>query len=118
MEKSKFIKGAEFDGEGLRLEVVKMEKFTPADSQYGVKNQYGAGGVIAKKNYFVDKGILNEGESFRYSFKEEDKDREFENNSVRFYFAYENAKLVAGDRVHIKRNKISNTDVQWTIKKL
>lgn len=117
MEKSKFIKGAEFDGEGLQLEFLKMEKFTPADAQYGVKNQYGAGGVITKPNYFVSKGLLNEGESFRYYFKEGEKEREFENNSVRFYFAYEKAKLVAGENVAIKRNKISNTDVVWSITK-
>lgn len=115
MEKSKFIKGVEFDGEGLRLEFVKMDKFTPRDAKYGVANQYGAGGVLVKENYFVKNGKLAEGESFKYSFKEGDKEREFDNNSVRLFFAYENAKLEPGTEVTIKRNKKSNTDVEWSI---
>ena len=116
MDKSKFIKGAEFD-EGLKLTFVKMEKFTPTDAQYGVKNTYGAGGKVEKENWFVKNGKLAEGESFKYFFKEGEKEREFDNNSVRFFFAYENAKLVEGDVVKIKRVKNSNTDIVWTIVK-
>lgn len=114
MEKSKFIKGNEFDGEGLKLTFIKMEKFTPPDSQYGVKNVYGAGGKVEKENFFVKKGLLAEGESWKYYFKDGEKEREFDNNSVRFYFAYENAKLVEGDVVTIKRNKKSNTEIDWS----
>ena len=117
MEKSKFIKGAEFDGEGLVLEFIKMDKFVPTDAQYGVQNQYGAGGVVTKENYFVKNGKLAEGESFKYYFKEGEKEREFDNNSVRFYFASEKAALKEGDKVTIKRNKKSNTDVEWNIAK-
>jgi len=117
MEKSKFIKGADFDGEGLNLEFVKMEVFTPTDAQYGVKNTYGMGGKLEKENYFVKNKKLEEGQSFKYYFKDGDQEREFDNNSVRFFFAYEKAKLQAGDKVTIKRNKKSNTDIEWTIAK-
>lgn len=117
MDKSKFIKGADFDGEGLTLEFVKMEKFTPNDPQYGVVHTRGAGGVITKENYFVKNGKLLEGESFKYFFKDGEQEREFDNNSVRFFFAYEKAGLTGGEKVTIKRNKISNTDVVWTITK-
>jgi len=115
MEKSKFIKGVDFDGDGLILEFIKMEVFRPTDPQYGVTNSYGAGGVVTKENYFVKNGKLTEGESFKYFFKDEEKEREFDNNSVRFFFAYEKTKLQPGDKVTIKRNKKSNTDVDWTI---
>lgn len=117
MEKNKFIKGVEFDGEGLVLEFVKMDKFTPIDAKYGVANQYGPGGVVTKENFFVKNKKLAEGESFKYSFKEGDKEREFDNNSVRFFFAYEKANLQPGEKVTIKRNKKSTTDVEWTITK-
>lgn len=116
MEKSKFIKGTEFD-EGLKLKFVKMEKFTPEDPQYGVKNVYGAGGVVEKENWFVKEKKLEEGESWKYYFIDGEKNREFDNNSVRFYFAVENAKLSEGDEVEIKRVKNSNTDIVWTITK-
>ncbi len=118
MEKSKFIKGADFDGEGLALEFVKMDVFTPTDPQYGVSNSYGPGAKLVKENYFVKNGKLKEGESFKYTFKDGDKEREFDNNSVRFFFAYEKAKLEAGTKVTIKRNKKSNTDVEWNIIKV
>lgn len=118
MEKSKFIKGADFDGEGLTLEFVKMEVFTPTDPQYGVANTYGAGAKLVKENFFVKNGKLKEGESFKYFFKDEEKEREFDNNSVRFFFAYEKAKLVGGEKLLIKRNKKSNVDVDWSITKV
>jgi hypothetical protein len=116
---SNFLKGADFDGEGKVLEIVKMEKFTPklgADGKnYGATNVYGAGGVMIKENWFVKEGLLKEGESFKYIFKDGETEKSFDNSSLGFYFTFIKAELSAGDKVKIKRNKISETKVEWEI---
>jgi len=116
---SSFIKGADFDGDGLLLEVVKMEKFKPAPGKdgkdYGVKNTYGAGGVVTKEHWFIKNGLLAEGESFKYTFKQGETEKSFDNGSLGFYFAFIKADLKAGDKVLIKREKLSETKVNWTI---
>ncbi len=109
-----FIKGADFDS-GLEVEVVGMEKFTPSNAEYGVKNTYGAGGVVIKENWFVKQGLLKEGESFKYKFKVGDVDKTFDNSSVGFYFAFTNKNPNAGDKIVIKRDKVSNSEVNWSI---
>ena len=117
MEKSKFIKGAEFDG-GLKLKFIKMEKFTPVDDKFGVRNSLNKDNSI-KENHFIKEGKLVAGESWKYYFIDGEKNREFDNNSVRFYFAIENAKLVEGDMVEIKREikDGDKTNIIWTITK-
>ena len=112
------MKGADFDGDGLKLEVVKMEKFTPKDDKYGVKNTYGAGGVVTKEHWFIKNNLLKEGESFKYTFKSEDVEKSFDNSSLGFYFTFVKAELQAGDIVLIKRNKISETKVDWSMTKI
>jgi hypothetical protein len=118
MDKSKFIKGADFDGEGLVLEFVRSEVFTPMDAKFGASHNYGPGGVITKENYLVKNGKLKEGESFKYYFKDGEQEREFDSNSVGSYFAFSKADLKGGEKLHIKRNKVSNMDVKWDIKKV
>jgi hypothetical protein len=113
-----YLKGVDFDGEGQNLEVVGMEVVTPKDEAYGVKNTYGAGGVMTKENYLVKAGVLKEGQSLKYNFKQDDIERYFENNSVTFFFAVKGANLEAGDKVKIIRNKKSNTEIKWTITKI
>jgi hypothetical protein len=117
-----FIKGTEFDGQGLTLEVVGMEKYKPelgADGKdYGVKNTYGAGGVLTKEHYLVSKKILEEGQTFKYKFLEGETPRYFDNCSVGFFFAINKAELKAGDKVLITRNKKSSTDIDWLISKI
>ena len=116
-----YIKGSEFDGEGLKLEVVGMEVYTPKKGEngedYGAKHTYGAGGVITKENYLIKEGILKEGETFKYKFKQDGVERNFDNSSVGFSFAVKNAGLKEGDIVTIKRNKKSNFDIKWLITK-
>lgn len=112
---SSFIKGADFDA-GLTLEVFGMEKFTPSDPKYGVKNVYGPGGVVTKENWFVKKGILKEGESFKYRFVHNGVTKEFDNSSVSFYFAFTKVNPEPTDTVFIKRDKKSDTQVEWEVK--
>lgn len=110
-----FLKGSSFD-EGLTLTVVGMDKFTPANAEYGVKNTYGPGGVVTKENWLVKKGILKEGESFKYRFIQDGINKEFDNHSLAFYFAFTNVNPEATDTVFIKRTMKSKTDVEWEIK--
>jgi hypothetical protein len=111
---SVYLKGADFDG-GLDVVVVSMEKFTPTNPDYGIKNTYGAGGVVTKENWFVKQGILKEGESFKYTFEVDGVKKEFDNNSLSFYFAFTNKDPKAGDSLKITRDKKSSTDVSWTL---
>lgn len=111
---SSYLKGADFDN-GLDVTVVSMAKFTPSNPDYGIKNTYGAGGVITKENWFVKQGILAEGESFKYTFDVDGTKKEFDNNSLSFYFAFTNKDPKAGDKLNIHRNKKSPTDVVWTL---
>lgn len=113
---SSFLKGADFDS-GLDVEVVGMEKFTPSDPKYGVKNTYGAGGVVTKEHWFVSKGILEEGQSFKYSFIVDGVEKKFDNSSLSFYFAFTNLNPDKGDRINIKRKMESQTKVSWFITK-
>lgn len=114
---SAFLKGANFD-EGLDVEVVSMSKFTPSNPDYGIKNTYGAGGVVTKENWFVKQGILEEGQSFKYTFIVGETEKEFDNNSLSFYFAFTKVNPKKGDKLNIKRTKNSSTDVEWTIKEI
>lgn len=111
-----YIKGAEFDS-GMNVEVVSMTKFTPENPDYGVKNTYGPGGVVTKEHWFVKNGVLKEGESFKYTFKIGDEVREFDNSSLSFYFAFTKIDPLAGDTLSIKRNKKTETQVDWEITK-
>ena len=110
-----FLKGVDFDS-GLTLTVVGMDKFTPENPEYGVKNTYGPGGVIVKENWLVKKGLLKEGESFKYRFILDGSNKEFDNHSLSFYFAFTRVNPEATDTVFIKRTMKSKTDVDWEIK--
>ncbi len=112
---SSFLKGADFDGAGLTVEVVGMSKFTPADPKYGIKNTYGAGGVVTKENWFVKQGILAEGESFKYSFIVDGVEKAFDNGSLSFYFAFTNLNPDKGAKILIKRDKVTDTQVNWVV---
>lgn len=110
-----FLKGIDFDGEGKTLEVVKMDKFIPNDPKYGVKNEYGAGGIITKEHWFIKNGILKEGESFKYTFKDGDTIKTFDNSSLSFYFSFTKAELKEGDIVSIKRDNSNDKRPEWFI---
>jgi hypothetical protein len=112
-----YLKGADFDGKGLVLEVVGMEKSTPQDPKFGVSHSYGAGGKIVKENWFVKNGILKEGETFTYRFKQDGAYRNFDNGSVGFYFAFTRANPKPEEVVLIARNKVTDTNVEWKIEK-
>lgn len=110
-----FLKGSDFDGVGLVVEVVGMEKFMPSDDKFGVKNQYGAGGVVTKVNWFIKQGILEEGYSFKYIFLVNGIEKRFDNSSLSFYFAFTHLNPTKGEKISIQRNKKSQFETEWKI---
>jgi len=96
MDKEK-IKAAEFEG-GLTLQFVKVEK---------TKSQYGA----AEDSSIVERGILEEGEQFVYTFKDSEGDfRKLYSTSFPFLIAMKQAELNEGDWITITRTgKLKDT---------
>lgn len=109
-----FLKSKDMDN-GIALTVVSMDVFTPENAEYGITNTYGPGGVLKKENWFISKGLLKEGQSFRYTFKVGDVVKTFDNSSVGFYFAFTNLNPNQGDEIWIKRKANSQTDIEWTV---
>jgi hypothetical protein len=109
-----FIKSSEFDN-GLTVEVVGMNKFTPNDPKYGVKNEYGAGGAVIKEHWFVKNGILAEGESFKYTFLVDGVEKTFDNSSLSFYFVFTKIDPKKGDILSIKRDNTNEKRPEWFI---
>lgn len=104
---SDWLKGADFDGNGLVLKVARpMEK---------VKSQYGA----EEKDYLVKQEILGVGESFRYTFEDaEGKERKIDSCSTPFFIGFKQCEeLGVGDWVLIKRT--GKTDkTRYTVEKV
>lgn len=104
---SDWLKGSNFDGEGLVLKVVKpMEK---------VKSQYGA----EEDDYLVKNEILAVGESFRYTFEDtEGKERKIDSSSTPFFIGFKQCEdLGVGDWCRITRT--GKTDkTRYTVEKV
>ena len=102
MDKEK-IRAVEFE-KGLTMEFVSVEK---------VKSQYGA----AEDSSIVERGILEEGEQFVYTFKDIDGDtRKLYSASFPFLIAMNQAELNTGDQVLITRTgKLKDT--KYTVEK-
>lgn len=85
-----WIKGADFE-EGLTLKIKATEK---------IKSQYGA----RAEDSIVEKNILEEGETFRYTFVDsEGVERRFDSASMPFFIAMQSAEFNFGDWLMIKR---------------
>lgn len=100
-EPGKYIRGEEFEGNGVLLEVVSFGK--------GTSEQYGA----KEDNWLVTEGKLEIGEVFVYAFKgvEGDmagKERTFETNSPGFFIAFTNVNPDSGTKVRISRTGKTN----------
>lgn len=88
---SKWIKATDFADKGLTLQIVSTEK---------VKSQYGA----SAESGLVEREILEEGESFRYSFKDvAGNERTHDSTSFPLFIGMQNAEINFGDWLHITR---------------
>lgn len=89
--KSDWYTGADFEGDGLVLQIKAVEK---------VKSQFGA----AADNAMVEREILEEGEVFRYTFADATgEEKNFDSHSMPFMIGMQNAEFNIGDWLHIKR---------------
>jgi len=88
---NQYLKGTDFENEGITLTFKGVEK---------VKARFGA----SEDSKLVEKGILEEGEAFKYSFEDADgNERIFESHSMPFAVAMNTAEVNEGDKVHISR---------------
>lgn len=88
---SQFLKGSDFEDEGVVLIFKGFEK---------TKGRFGA----PEDSKMVEKGILEEGESFRYVFEDvEGTERIFDSHSMPFAVAMNQAEVNEGDKLHITR---------------
>ena len=86
-----WIKAPEFDGDGLVLQIKATEK---------IKGQYGA----SADDSIVERGLLEEGESFRYTFEDATgAERKHDSASFPLFIGMQQAELNFGDWLHIKR---------------
>lgn len=93
---SEFIKGAEFDGNGLVLQFAKpIEKITPTNPKYGAE----------ETDFLVKNEILEVGQTLRYVFTTADgTDRKFDSASTPLFIGIKQCEdLGVGDWVHIVR---------------
>lgn len=95
MNKAK-VKAAEFDGTGLTLQIISTER---------IKSQYGAEADAS----IVEKGILEEGEQFLFTFKDESGDeRKLYSTSVPFFIGMQQAEINLEDWLHIRREGVKD----------
>ncbi|MFA5937603.1 MAG: hypothetical protein WC822_07035 [Candidatus Paceibacterota bacterium] len=105
-----WIKGAEFDGNGLVLQFAKpLEKITPTNPKYGAEDT----------DFLVKNEILEVGQTLRYSFTTPDgTERKFDSASTPFFIGIKQCEeLGVGDWVHIVRT--GKTDkTRYTVTKV
>lgn len=88
------IKAKEFEGKGLTLQFLSVEK---------VQSQYGAEADAS----IVEKGILEEGEQFLFRFKDvEGADRKHYSTSMPFFIGMQQTEINEGDWLHIRREGV------------
>lgn len=105
-----WIKGGEFEGAGLVLQVVKpMEKIVASNPKYGAEED----------NFLVKQEILEVGQTFRFTFKTpEGKERKIDSSSSPFFIGIKQCEeLGVGDWVKIVRT--GKTDkTRYTVEKV
>lgn len=103
--KTDWYTGADFEGEGLTLQIKGVEK---------VKSQYGA----SADNGMVEREILEEGQTFRYTFADsEGNEKNFDSHSMPFMIAMQSAEFNIGDWLRIKRTG-KLRDTRYTAEKV
>lgn len=98
---SDWIKGAEFDGKGLVLQLAKtLEKVKANNPEYGAQED----------DYLVKGEILEVGQSLRFTFKDaEGNERKFDTSSTPFFIGFKQCEdLGVGDWVLITRTGKTN----------
>lgn len=103
--KSDWYTGADFEGNGLTLQIKKVEK---------VKSQFGA----TADSGMVEREILEEGYTFRYTFADSSgEEKNFDSHSMPFLIAMNGAEFNFGDWLQIKRTG-KLRDTRYTAEKV
>lgn len=98
-----YLRGTDFDNEGIVLTFKGVEK---------IKGRFGA----PEDSKLVEKGILEEGEAFKYSFEDsEGNERIFESHSMPFAIAMNTAEVNPGDVLTISRTG-KTTETRYSVK--
>lgn len=99
-----FLKGSDFEGDGLVLKYVGHEK---------VPSRYGAG----EDSKIVERGILEEGEVFRFSFQDANGNQKtFDTYSFPFIIGMNQAEINEGDWLRISRSG-KTTETRYSVEK-
>lgn len=103
-----WVKAEEFDGDGLILQAVKVERMKATNPKYGAQ----------EADAIVKREILAEGETFKYYFKTTSgDDRKLDSKSFPLFIAFKEAETEPGDWVKIQRTgKASET--RYTVTKV
>lgn len=91
-----FIKGSEFDGDGLEVQILSVRKIKASNPKYG---------AIATDR-IVQQEYLDEGETFRYTFRNKHGvERKHDSKSMPLFIGFSSVRdqLEEGDWVHIWR---------------
>jgi len=105
-----WIKGEEFDGEGLTLQLVQpLEKVRSNNPKYGAQ----------ETDFLVKNDLLEVGESFRFVFKTTDgTERKFDTKSSPFFIGFKQCEeLGVGDWVKIARTG-KTTETRYSVEKV
>ena len=100
---SPYLKSEEFKN-GITLEVVGVEK---------VEANEGYGGT--QEDWLVKESILKEGQSFKYTFLKEEKEKIYETKSAVFFISFRNLDPEAGQKIIIKKDG-RGRDTKYDIK--
>jgi hypothetical protein len=105
-----WLKGEEFDGEGLVLQVVKpLEKVKSNNPKYGAQ----------ETDFLVKNDLLEVGETFRFTFMTPDgTERKFDTKSSPFFIGFKQCEeLGVGDWVKITRTG-KTTETRYEVVKV
>lgn len=102
---SDWVKGEEFEGNGLVLQAVKVER---KQSKYGAQ----------ETESIVERQILNVGEVFHYTFKTPaGVERKMDSKSFPLFIGFKNAETEPGDWVKIQRTG-KGGETRYTVTKV
>ncbi len=105
---NEWIKASEFEGDGLKLKALKVEKVKASNPQYGAEED----------DLFVEREVLKVGETLRYNFlTPEGTTRKIDSTSVPLFVGFKKADIKPEDWVHIQRSGQAK-QTRYTVEKI
>ena len=89
-----WLKGTDFDGDGITLQLKGIEKVISTNPKYGA--------IVT--DYLVKNEVLEIGETFHYVFlTKEGEEKQFDSKSTPFFIGMKNAECEIDDWINIRR---------------